>query len=145
MSSENTRKVSVWFWIVAVLGLLWYLMDFSAFYMRVIAFEQSMASMPQAQQTLYSAMPSWVNGVFALEVFGGLLGCITLLLKRRWALVLLVISLLGVLCQTFYVYFLSDAIAVMGTPAIVMPLVAIAIACILIVVARKAATSGWLG
>ena len=89
-------------------------------------------------------MPSWVNAVFALEVAGGLLGCVGLLLRKRWALWLLCISLFGVLCQSVYVWFLSDAPRVMGAAAVVMPLVAIAITVILIVVCRRSVNSGWL-
>lgn len=144
MENKSVVKTPVWFWIVCIVGLLWYLMDLSAFYMRVIAAEQALASMPQAQQNLYRAMPSWVNMVFSLEVFGGLLGCIALLLKRRWAMVALLISLFGVLCQTFYVYFLSNAVEVMGAAAVIMPLVAIAIAVVLIMVTRIASANGWL-
>jgi len=113
-------------------------MDASAFYMRVSG------AIPEAQRELYTNMPSWVNIVFAAEVFGGLLGCIGLLLKKRWAIWLLVLSLIGTLCQTAYIFFLSDAISIMGTPAIVMPLVAIAIICGLIAFAIVAAGKHWI-
>ena len=144
MPENIPTKVPVWYWIIAVVGLLWFLMDFSAFYMRVFAADTAMASMPEAQQALYRGMPSWVNIVFALEVFGGLLGCIGLLLRKRWAIWLLGISMVGTLCQTLYVYFMSDAIDVMGSMAVVMPLVAIFIVCVLLFVGRTAAGRGWL-
>jgi hypothetical protein len=141
---SNSVKVPIWYWIVAVVGLLWFLMDFSAFYMRVFALEQTLQSLPESQAALYRAIPSWVNVVFGLEVIGGLLGCIGLLLRKHWSRWLLLISLAGVLCQTCYVYFLSNSIQVMGTPAIVMPLVAIAITIALIWLAAKAGAAGWL-
>ena len=144
MLDNAQTKVPTWFWIVAVLGLLWFLMDFSAFYMRVFGAEAAFASMPEAQQALYRGMPAWVNIVFALEVFGGLLGCVGLLLKKRWAVWLLSISLIGTLCQTAYIFFLSDAVSVMGSMAIVMPLVAIFIVCALLFVARTATARGWI-
>jgi len=94
MSGNTFIKPPVWFWIVAVLGLLWFLMDASMFYMRVFNLEKALASMPETQQGLYTTMPAWVNIVFAAEVFGGLLGCIGLLLKKRWAIWLLILSLI---------------------------------------------------
>ena len=103
-------------------------MDTSAFFMRVFMSDQTIASMPAEQQHLYRDMPSWVNIVFACEVFGGTLGCIALLMLKRWAWLLFVISLLGTLAQTTNIWFLTDAIKFMGTPAIAMPLVAIVIA-----------------
>ena len=59
-------------------------------------------------------IPSWVNVVFACEVFGGVLGCIALLMLKRWAWILFVVSLLGTLAQTTNIWFLTDAIDVMG-------------------------------
>jgi hypothetical protein len=143
MTEHAPSRVPVWYWLIAIVGLLWFLMDFSAFYMRVFGGESMLASMPEPQQELYRGMPSWVNIVFALEVFGGLLGCIGLLLKKRWAMWLLVLSLIGTLCQTCYVYFMSDAINVMGALAVVMPLVAIAIVCLLLWLAKTAVSRGW--
>ena len=140
MTETARSKPPVWYWLVSVIGLLWYLMDFSAFYMRVF----SLNSLPELQQSLYTTMPAWVNVVFALEVFGGLLGCIGLLLRKRWSLLLLCVSLLGVMAQSIYVWFLSDAVTVMGNAAVVMPLVAIVIASVLIVVCRHAIASRWL-
>lgn len=140
---SNMSPIPKWFWVVAIIALLWYLMDMSTFVMRVFMLEQMLQSMPDAQKTLYLAMPSWVNGIFAAEVFGGVLGCVALLLRKKWALPLFCISIVGVLCQTFYIYFLSDAIRIMGAPAIVMPLVAIVIGVGMIVLARVSMSEGW--
>ncbi len=146
--TENTaqsQKVSVpvWFWVVSIVGLLWFLMDCSAFYMRLFPGE-SMANMPENQQMLYKTMPSWVNIVFAFEVFGGLLGSIGLLLRKKWALLLFIVSTLGVLCQSIYIWFLSDAIDVMGAMAIVMPVVALAIGVTMILFSKMSIARGWL-
>jgi hypothetical protein len=100
--------------------------------------------MPANQQHLYRDMPRWVNVVFAFEVFGGALGSVGLLLRKKWALPFFAASLLGVLSQTFYIYFLSDAISTMGTAALVMPLVAILIGLGMIWLAKSAISRGWL-
>ena len=134
----------VWFWVISIFALLWFLMDTSAFFMRVLMTDEGLKAMPENQQHLYRNMPVWVNVVFAGEVFGGVLGSMGLLLKKKWALPLFAVSLLGVLAQTFQVYFLSDAIRTMGTPAVVMPLVAILIGTGMIVLARSAISRGWL-
>lgn len=144
--NEDSAKISppVWFWVIAVIALLWFLMDMSAFFMRVLMTDDIIKAMPENQQHLYRNMPFWVNIVFAGEVFGGALGCAGLLLRKKWALPLFAVSILGVLSQTFYVYFLSDAISAMGTPAVVMPLVAILIGIGMIVLAKTAISKGWL-
>jgi len=127
-SDAASPKPPRWFWIVTVLALLWFLMDTSAFFMRVFMSDDTLASMPEDHQHLYRDMPTWVNIAFACEVFGGLVGCIALLMLRRWAWLLFGVSLLGTLAQTTNIWFLPDAIDVMGAPAIVMPVVAIVIA-----------------
>ena len=138
-AKESSHEASppVWFWVISIIALLWYLMDMSAFYMRVFMTDDVMKAMPENQQHLYRNMPLWVNIVFAGEVFGGALGCVGLLLRKKWALPLFAVSILGVLSQTFHIYFLSDAISTMGTPAVVMPLVAILIGIGMIVLAKQ--------
>ena len=141
---SGTNSLPVWFWVISVVALLWYLMDTSAFFMRVFMTEETIGSMPENQQHLYRDMPLWVNVVFACEVFGGTLGCISMLLRKKWALPLFVVSLLGVLAQTSNIWFLTDAISAMGAPAVVMPLVAIAIGTTMIFLAKSAISKGWL-
>ncbi len=145
-ATEGSDKTSppVWFWVISIIALLWYLMDMSAFFMRVLMADDVIRAMPENQQHLYWNIPLWVNIVFAGEVFGGALGCVGLLLRKKWALPLFAVSILGVFSQTFHVYFLSDAISTMGTPAVVMPLVAIVIGVGMIVLARSAISKGWL-
>lgn len=121
----DSIKPPRWFWVVTVLALLWFLMDTSACYLRVFMLDDMLASMPDAQHHLYRDMPTWVNVAFVCEAFGGLVGCIALLMLRKWAWVLFGVSLLGTLAQTTNLWFLTDAVDVMGTPAIVMPLVQI--------------------
>ena len=120
-ATVSTGKTSppIWFWVISVTFLLWYMMDMSMFFMRVFMTDEAINAMPANQQGMFR-VPQWVNIVFAGEVFGGTLGCVGLLLRKKWALWLFVVSIVGALSQTFYVYFLSDAISVMGTMAVVM-------------------------
>ena len=134
----------VWFWVISTVALLWYLMDTSAFFMRVFMSDETIKAMPENQQHLFQNFPLWVNIVFACEVFGGTLGCIGLLRRKKWALPLFIVSILGVLSQTSHIYFLTDAVSTMGAPAVVMPLVAILIGVGMIVLAKSANSKGWL-
>lgn len=142
--STNTTKLPIWFWIIPVLALFWFLMDMAGFYSRVFMLDQFVDRMPKEQHDLYANMPIWVNVVFALEVFGGLMGSLALLSKKKWAFILFCLSMIGVLSQTSYVWFVSDAITAMGKPAIVMPLVALAIGVVMIVFSRFGINKGWL-
>jgi len=119
-------------------------MDTSAFFMRLFMTEDAIKTMPENQQHLFRDIPLWVNVVFACEVFGGVLGSIALLFRKKLALPLFVISILGTLAQTSNIWFLTDAISAMGAPAIVMPLVAIIICAAMIVLAKFAISKRWL-
>ena len=144
MESSAKTSAPVWFWVISVIALLWYLMDMSAFFMRVLMTDVAMNAMPENQQHFYQNIPLWVNIVFACEVFGGTLGSIALLLRKKWALLLFVVSIFGVLSQTSYLWFLTDHVSTLGTPAVVMPLVAILIGIGTIVLAKSAISRGWL-
>ncbi|PCI46256.1 MAG: hypothetical protein COB49_08790 [Alphaproteobacteria bacterium] len=146
MTPKNQDKISpsIMFWTISIIALLWYLMDMSAFFMRISMSDEMLLAMPENQRLQIQNIPLWVNFVFAFEVFGGTFGCIGLLLRKKWALPLLIISLLGVLAQTTYIYFLSNSIAIMGGMAIVMPLVAMVIGSGLIIHAKSSISKGWL-
>lgn len=142
--SQDKTSPSIMFWVISIVALLWYLMDTSAFFMRVFMSDEALLAMSENQRQQIQNTPLWVNVVFAFEVFGGTLGSVGLLLRKRWALALFVISLIGVLAQTTHIYFLSNSIALMGWRAIVMPLVAIAIGSGLIIHAKSSVSRGWL-
>ncbi|MGB1309993.1 MAG: hypothetical protein ACPG47_02225 [Leucothrix sp.] len=138
-----TTKLPLWFWAIGILALLYFLMDSMMLYNRVFMPDELANSMPKLYD-LYQKMPIWVNGVYALEIFGGLMGALALLSKKKWAFILFCVSMIGVLAQTSYLWFVSDSIAVLGKPAIVMPAIAIVLGVILIMVSRSAISRGWI-
>ena len=146
MTPKNQDNISpsIIFWVISIIALLWYLMDMSAFFIRISISDETLLAMSENRRQQIQNIPLWVNFVFAFEVFGGTFGSVGLLLRKKWALALFVISLLGVLAQTTYLYFLSNSIALMGWMVIVMPLVAIVISFGLIVHAKSSASKGWL-
>ncbi len=144
MEGSDKTSPPVWFWVISIVALLWYLMDISAFFMRVFMTDDAIKAMPENQQHFFQNIPLWVNIVFACEVFGGTLGSAALLLRKKWALLVFVVSILGVLSQTSHIWFLTDAVSAMGAPAVVMPLLAILIGIGMIVLAKSAISKGWL-
>lgn len=133
-----------WFWIVSILALLWNLMGVAAFVMQVNMSPEALAALPDAQRALYETQPTWVMVMFAIAVFGGALGSLMLVLKKKLARPLLLMSLLGVLGQMSHMFLLSDTFQVMGQAAMVMPIVVIVIAAALVWFARVSARRGWI-
>ena len=92
-------KPPLWFWIVAVLAVLWNLVGLFMFYAELTLTPQAVAALPPEQQQIHAAMPSWVYVFFGIAVIAGTLGSLGLLSRKRWAVPLLLLSLLGVAVQ----------------------------------------------
>ena len=108
----------MWFWIVAVLMLIWNLLGLAAF-AGIMAMSSSDEALQQsglnnAQIQLIKETPTWVNIAFCVAVVFGVLGCIALLMRKNLAVVLLVLSLVGVIAQSVYIFLLSDSVEIMG-------------------------------
>jgi hypothetical protein len=144
MNEKNTSQPPVWFWIVSGTALVWNLLGLMAFVMQVTMSEAAMAELPVEQQELYKNMPSWVNIAFGVAVVGGTIGSIGLLLRKKWTFQVFVVSLVGVLAQMSYLFFLSDTIQVMGAASIVMPIGIVVIGIGLIVFSKYASQQTWL-
>lgn len=82
------------FWIISGLGLVWSLMGCLNFISQMN--EEVVAQMPELYQLIIKSRPLWATAAFAVAVFGGAVGCILLLLRRRVATQVLLVSLLGI-------------------------------------------------
>lgn len=144
MTTETRIKPPTWFWVVSVLALLWNLSGVAAYLAQAFMSTEDLATMPEAERLLYETQPAWVTGAFALAVWGGALGCIALLLRKKWAVPVFIISLVGILAQMSYTFFMSNSFEVYGPGAMVMPIMVIAIGIALVLFARKATAKQWL-
>lgn len=144
MSDTVPAKVPAWFWIVAVLALLWELMGIASYMHHVSMTAADVARLTPGEQRMHAMMPPWVTAAFAIAVFSGALGAITLLLRRRWALLLFVISLVAAVCQFGWAFLVAKAHQVVGPHAALLPAVIIGIALLLVWFASFAGKRGWL-
>jgi hypothetical protein len=132
------------FWVIAVLAFVWNLMGVMAYIMQVNMTPEVIALLPEAEQALYANVPAWATGAFAIAVFGGLLGSLLLLFRKRLAISVFILSLIGVIVQMAYNIFLSKSIEVYGPGGMIMPVMVIVIAVALVWYARKASSRNWL-
>jgi hypothetical protein len=133
-----------WFKVVAIVALLWNLLGCLAFASDLRLSPEDLAALPAAQQALYAARPGWAVAATAVAVLGGVLGCIGLLLRRKWALVVLVLSLLGIVAQDVALFVLVDGATLAGAGAVAMQAIVLAIGIGLVLLARKGIARGWL-
>lgn len=142
-TATPSRPVS--YWIVAVLALAWNLIGAAMLYLQANMAPESLARMTEAQRQVYEATPGWLNIAFAAAVTGGVLGAVGLLLKKRWAATLFLVSLIGLLVQVIGAYVVTPAWAAYGAAGLAMPAVLLAISVFLLWYANRAADRGWLG
>ncbi len=82
-------------WIIGILGLLWNAFGALSFMLTVLKVEAVMGEYPPEQRTYFEGFPFWANAFWAIGVFGGVLGCLLLLLKKRLAVPILFASVIG--------------------------------------------------
>ena len=133
-----------WFKVVAVLALLWNLLGCFAFFSDLRLSPEDLAKMPEAQQALYAARDGWAVAATAVALFGGALGSIGLLLRKKWAFPVFVLSLLGILVQDFGLFVLADGASLGGPGVVVMQAVVLAVGIGLVLLSRKGIARGWL-
>ncbi|MFC5195120.1 hypothetical protein ACFPH8_07230 [Bizionia hallyeonensis] len=132
------------FWIISILALIWNLMGVSAYLTHAFMTEDALQKLPEAEQTLYADLPAWVTAAFAIAVFGGTFGAIGLLLRKKWARIVFLISLIGIIIQMSHNFFISNNMEVYGPGALIMPIMVLVIGVYLIMFSKSAIAKGWI-
>lgn len=139
-----STKPKIWFWIVAILFLLWNVMGVGAWYAEAMGGSDALMESYTAEQiAFYTSFPAWYTWAYGIAVFAGFFCCVALLLKRKLAVMLSVISLLAVvICRVYEVS--VDAWNMMETADrtffIIVPLLSV----LLWLFARNIKGKGWL-
>ena len=145
MSEKSNTKPPIWFWIISAVALIWNGIGVNAYLQQAYDTESYRAMYPDPEMLeLANNTPAWVTGAFAIAVFAGLLGCIALLLRKKWAKSILLLSLLGAVASNLYHLFISKAIELYGAEVVIMPIVVIIIGIFLVWFAKKGIAKDWL-
>lgn len=139
------NKPPTWFWVVAVLAVLWECMGCMSYLQEVTMSPATLAAMPAAQRDLWLMMPSWLFGVFAIAVWIGLAGAIALLLRRSIARTLFMVSLLAIVVQFGWVFTQTPILKTMSFgEAAGFPIVIAVMGAVLVWFSDFAIKRGWL-
>lgn len=120
-------KVPAWFWAVAVLAVLW----------------EGFGCWQYVQTAGSGGAPGGLVALFAVAVWSGLAGAVALLLRSRWALWLLLLSLIAALIQYTYVFTMAPAELLAG-PVYAIGAMVILAGALLVWFARVGVRRGWL-
>ncbi|WP_034039812.1 hypothetical protein [Wocania ichthyoenteri] len=137
--TNSSTKPPVWFWIVSVLALIWNGLGVMAYLARAYATDEMIAALPEEQQTEFLVeYPTWYTAAFAIAVFAGALGCIALLIRKKIAYGLFILSGLSAIIQHVYLFMNVDM------PSMVMPVLVIVVCLFLIWFSKNAIEKHWI-
>lgn len=142
--TQNSNKPATSFWVIGVLALIWNALGVMAYLGQKLMTDEMKAMIPADQLEIIENTPAWATAAFAVAVWFGLLGCIVLLMRKKIATTLFIISIIGVLTQLVYNLFLTNAIEVFGNQSLIQPLVTVSVSVFLIWHAKKCADDGIL-
>ncbi|MBI1237536.1 MAG: hypothetical protein GC188_12710 [Alphaproteobacteria bacterium] len=112
--SDTRTKTPVWFWILSVIGLLWFAMgafDYSATQLRLDFY---MSAFTEEQLAYFYGFPAWYVATWAISVWGAVAGAVLLLMRKKAASLLFLISLISFVIGAIYSYGFTNAMEMMG-------------------------------
>ena len=138
---DQGRAVPGWFKAAAIAALLWELFGCTMYLMQVTA---DPGSMPAEQRAMWDATPPWAVAAYAIAVWVGLAGAVLLVLRRRLAEPLLLVSLVAVIAQFASLAVAPDLRAIAPANAWTMPLGIVLVCAAIWLFARDSKRRGWL-
>jgi len=141
MTENATQKIPIWYWVVGILALLWNGLGVNQYIGQAYKTESWKSQYTAEQIEMIANSPSWLTGAFALAVFCGLLGALCLLIKKKWAYILFIISAVMATIQHGYLFasgHIKDAVTA------IMPMLVIVVCILLVILAKSAIAKQWI-
>jgi hypothetical protein len=139
--NRETIHVPAWFPVAAIAALL-----FEAFgaYQYLVQVMTDPNSLTIDQRDLLLAMPEWMTAAFGLAVWVGLAGALLLLVRRRVAAPLLLVSLLAAVVQFGALLVVPALRNLVGSDDLLVPFVILVVCYAIWHLAWQARRWGWL-
>jgi hypothetical protein len=148
MTEDNSTaaaadKPPAWYWIAAIGALLFECLGCFFYLAEVRLTPEQIATLPLDQAAMLSARPAWYYAAFGVAVWVGLLGSLGLLFRKRWAVPMLLTSLIAVVAQ-FSAVFIVPQMRVVTSDALLGPVAVFFICYGIFMLSRLAKRRGWL-
>jgi hypothetical protein len=99
---------------MGIFALLWSAMGALDYVMTQTGNEAYLSGFTPEQITFFTGFQAWVDATWSIAVWGGVLGALLLLLRRRYAVWVFLASLIAMTITAFQNYALSNGMEVMG-------------------------------
>ena len=133
-------------WLIGIIGGLWSSMGVLSFFLTQMKVEAVMSRFPPQQREYFESFPLWAVAFWAIGVFGGVIGCLLLLLKNRLVFPVLLASVIGAIVFNLGGLFLLGGMEVMReTGALGLTVFPVVFAAFLAYYARAMSKKGVLG
>ena len=113
-ATETSPRVPVHLWVVGILGVLWNCVGAFDYFMTETRNDWYMGQFTPEQLEYFYGFPAWVVAFWAVAVWGGLLGTILLVLRKRVAVPVLLASFLAMLVTFFHNFVLANGGEITG-------------------------------
>jgi hypothetical protein len=139
----NREAISApsWFALAAIAAVLFEAFGVYTYLVQVMTDPQSL---PIDQRDLVLAMPGWMTAAYAVAVWAGLGGALMLLMRRRLAMPLLLVSLLAALAQFSALLVAPGLRNLVGSDDLLVPFLILVVCYLIWHLAWQARRWGWL-
>lgn len=135
--TTTTNKPNALFYVIGVIALIWNGLGVMAYLGRAFITDEMIAQLPKEQQAEFLIeYPAWVTGAFATAVFAGILASLLLLLKKKIAYPLFIISAVASIAQHIYLFMNVEM------NSLVMPILVIVVCLFLVWYSKKYISDG---
>lgn len=137
----SPQPLARWFWVAAVLSVLFMAVGCWGY---IASVTTDPSALPLDQRNLMTARPTWMIAAYAIAVWVGLSGAVLLLMRRKLAEPLLLVSLVGAIF-TFLPYAVVPAVRdLITTNDIAAAVIVLLITGTIYSFARHSRRRGWL-
>jgi amino acid transporter len=137
----SRRPLARWYWAGAIASLLFMALGCVTYLMHVTA---DPASLPLDQRAAFDAEPVWLTAAYAIAVWVGLAGTLMLLLRRKLAQPLMLISLAAVVVWLAGLLLVPNLRETISSNDLAVAIAVAAITWTIFWFARHSAKRGWL-
>ncbi len=114
MSETQATRTPRHLWIVGIVALLWSLLGAVDYIMTETRNEAYMGQFTPEQLEFFYGFPAWLVAFWAIAVWGGVLGAILLLIRKKLAVPVLLVSFLCMVVTAIHNYGFAGGTDIVG-------------------------------